>query len=422
MRAFRIGSLFGIDLRVDWSWVFIFVLMTWNLVAVFARWHPAWSPALDATVALAASIVFFGCILLHELAHSVVAMGYGLRVRSITLFLFGGVSNIEREPPSASAEFFIAIVGPLTSIVLGVGFLAVASLVTPMSMSSPETTWSALGELGPLATLLAWLGPVNVMIGLFNLIPGFPLDGGRVLRSLVWSLTGDLRVATRAASATGQGIGWLFIASGIAMAFGARIPFFGTGLASGIWLTFIGWFLHGAAVQATTRLALDDAFAGMTVEQLMVRHGPIVTPDLPVAALVQEHLMAGDDRAVPVVREGELLGLVSIGDVRTLPAGLWATTPVRSIMCPVEALSMTSPHEPLVQAFEKLARGDVDQLPVVLNGTLVGMLRRRDITRWLELAWRPGAVGARGGSVRPGATGRRDSGAPFSCPASRGVR
>jgi Zn-dependent protease/CBS domain-containing protein len=417
MRAFRIGRVFGIDLRVDWSWVFIFVLLTWNLVAVFSRWHPDWSMLEALMIAGAASLVFFGCVLLHELAHSVVAMSYGVRVRSITLFLFGGVSNIESEPPSAGAEFFTAIVGPITSIVLGIGFLVLASLVTAVSMKDAAGAWSSVAQLGPLTTLLVWLGPINIMIGLFNLIPGFPLDGGRVLRSILWSATGDLRAATRWASAIGQSIGWLLIIGGIAMTFGARLPFFGTGFGSGLWLAFIGWFLHGAASQAATRLALDDALAGMTVEQLMQRQGPTGTPDLTVAALVHEHLLPGDDRALPVVQNGTLLGLVSISEVRTLSPDQWAGTSVGSIMRGVEALSVARPDEPLAKAFEQLAQQDIDQLPVVVDGRLVGMLRRRDVTRWLELAWRPAAAQpsktARGGFVSPGAPRRHDSVRPI---------
>jgi Zn-dependent protease/CBS domain-containing protein len=414
MRAFRIGRIFGIDLRVDWSWVFIFVLLTWNLVAVFSRWHSNWSTLEALSVAGTASLVFFGCVLLHELAHSIVAMRYGLRVRSITLFLFGGVSNIEHEPPSAKAEFFTAIVGPITSIGIGMGFLLLTSLVMSVSMADAEGAWSAVAQLGPLATLLAWLGPINIMIGFFNLVPGFPLDGGRVLRSVLWKITGDFRTATRWASATGQTIGWLFIAGGIAMTFGAHLPFFGTGLVSGLWLAFIGWFLHGAAGQAATRLALDDALAGMTVEQLMQRHGPIATPELTVAALVHEHLVPGDDRALPVVQDGLLVGLVSISDVRTLHPDQWASAPVGSIMRRVDVLSVATPQQPLAKAFEQLAQQDIDQLPVVVSGQLVGMLRRRDVTRWLELAWKPAAAGASrtatpGEPVTPSMSSRRQA-------------
>jgi len=398
MRSFRIGRVLGIDLRVDWSWVFIFVLLTWNLVSVFSGWHPDWARVGVFALAAAASLTFFGCVLLHELAHSVVAMAHGLRVRSITLFLFGGVSNIEQEPPSAKAEFLTAIVGPIASIALGVGFLALASVVTPIAVTDPESAWAAMAQMGPLATLLVWLGPINIMIGVFNMIPGFPLDGGRVLRSIIWGATGDLRRATRWASGSGQLIGWLLIGGGIAMTFGAHLPFFGTGLISGLWLAFIGWFLHGAATRASTKLALDEALDGMTVEQLMQRQGPIVAPAVSVATLVHRQLLPGDDRALPVVdADGRFVGLVGISDVRAVPLDQWAATPVSTIMRNAESLTVATPEQPLVKAFEVLALQDIEQLPVVVNGTVVGMLRRRDISRWLELAWKPPVARGRGG-------------------------
>ena len=408
MRGFRIGRVFGIDVRVAWSWVFIFVLLTWNLVAVFSHWHPDWSPLEALATAGAASLAFFACILLHELAHSVVAMHYGIRVRSITLFLFGGVSNIESEPPSARAEFLMAIVGPITSIVLGLGFLLLAALVTSVSMTDAHDALGLVSRLGPLATLFVWLGPINVLIGFFNLIPGFPLDGGRVLRAALWKISGDGSTATRQAAFMGQAIGWLFIAAGIAMTFGVRLPLLGTGLIGGIWLAFIGWFLHSAAIQEGSRVALDDALAGMTVEQLMQRHGPVVAPEMSVATLVHEHLIPGDDRGLPVVRDGKLVGLVSTSDVRTLRPEQWASTPVESIMRGADALWVARPEDPLSKAFAELAQRDVDQLPVVVDGDLVGMLRRRDVTRWLELAWKP-AVRS---TSAPGGVGGRDAGQP----------
>jgi Zn-dependent protease/CBS domain-containing protein len=406
MRGFRIGRVFGIDVRVAWSWVFIFVLLTWNLVAVFLHWHRDWSPLEALVTASAASLAFFGCILLHELAHSVVAMHYGIRVRSITLFLFGGVSNIENQPPSARAEFLMAIAGPITSIVLGIGFWVLASLVTSVSMANADDALHLVSGLGPLGTLLVWLGPINVVIGFFNLIPGFPLDGGRVLRAALWKISGDGSAATRQAAYVGQAIGWLFIAAGIAMTFGVRLPFFGTGFIGGLWLAFIGWFLHSAAIQEGSRVALDDALAGMTVEQLMQRRGPVVAPEMSVATLVHEHLIPGDDRGLPVVRDGKLMGLVSIADVRTLRPEQWAGTPVETIMRGAAGLSIASPQDPLAKAFAELAHRDVDQLPVVVDGELVGMLRRRDVTRWLELAWKPTV---RGTSTESGA-GRHDEG------------
>jgi Zn-dependent protease/CBS domain-containing protein len=393
MHAFRIGKLFGIEIRLDWSWLVILVLLTWNLSIVFSRWHPDWSPVEPIAVALVASLLFFGCILVHELAHSLVAGRYGLRVRSITLFLFGGVSNIEHEPPSARAELFIAVVGPITSVLLGMGFLAASVLTTPVSLEDAGTAFTAYAQLGPVETLFAWLGPVNLAIGVFNLIPAFPLDGGRVLRSILWGLGGNLRVSTRRVSAVGQLFGWIFIVAGIAMTFGAHIVFFGTGLAAGLWLAFIGWFLHSAASQSYKRLAIDDAFAGHAVEEIMRRDTPTVSPDLSLAALVHDYLVVSDARALPVVRGDHLLGLISLTEVRGVPSAEWPATPVGRVMRPNESLTLATPDEPVAQAFEQLAAQDIEQLPVLDHGRLVGMLQRRDVARWLELAWNP--AGAR---------------------------
>ncbi|HEY1690561.1 MAG TPA: site-2 protease family protein [Polyangiaceae bacterium] len=260
MHSFRIGRLFGIELRVDSSWLFIFALLTWNLSSVFGSWHPDWSSFESIGLALAASLVFFGCIVLHELAHSLVARRYGLRVRSITLFLFGGVSNIEHEPPSARAEFFTAIAGPVTSVVLGVVVVLVTGATTAVSLADAQSAKEGVAQLGPVTTLLAWLGPINLVIGVFNLIPAFPLDGGRVLRSILWSTSGDLRKSTLRVAAVGQIFGWMFILAGVAMAFGVHVVFFGTGLVGGLWLAFIGWFLRNAAAQSARRLDVDDGW------------------------------------------------------------------------------------------------------------------------------------------------------------------
>jgi len=389
MHAFRLGKVLGIDVRLDWSWVFILVLMVWNLCALFGRWHPEWPAVEQFAVAAVAALLFFGCVLLHELAHSAVAMQFGLSVRSITLFLFGGVSNIEHEPPSAAAEFWTAIVGPVTSIGLGIIFLGLGAVTTSVSMHDAASLQATLSEIGPLGTLLVWLGPINILIGVFNLIPAFPLDGGRVLRSLLWWRSGRLEWATLRASAVGQGIGWVFIVLGIAMTFGLRVPFFGTGLASGLWLAFIGWFVRGAASQATGRVAIEEAFVGHVVGEVMRRDGPAVSPDLPLTAFVHDHLIRGDERALPVVLGGHLLGLVSSADVRTVPTGQWPWTRVSSVMRPEALLAVTSPQEPLAAAFDRLVHEDVAQLPVLDEGELVGMLHRRDVARWLELSWSP---------------------------------
>ena len=232
-RGLRIGQIFGINIYIDASWVLIFLLVIWSLASgLFPAWHPEWGAGLRWGVALVASLLFFCSILLHGLSHSVVAKARGLPVRRITLFLFGGVSNIEREPPTPKTEFLMAVVGPLTSIVLGIIFLALARIGVTSSERMLETPREVMLELGPVATLLLWLGPINIFLGIFNLLPGFPLDGGRVLRSILWQATGSLQRATRWATGVGRVIGWLFILTGIAMAFGARVPIFGTGIVS----------------------------------------------------------------------------------------------------------------------------------------------------------------------------------------------
>jgi Zn-dependent protease len=250
MHALRIGRLAGIDILVERSWAFLFVLMTWNLSSVFSAWHADWPFLETIGIALAASLLFFACILLHELAHSLVARRYGLRVRSITLLLFGGVSNLEDEPQSARVELIMALAGPVTSLLLGVAFLFLALAFTAVSLSDTGTAWSGLAQLGPVVTLLAWLGPLNLGLGAFNLLPAFPLDGGRVLRSILWGLSGDLPLSTRRVAAVGQIFGGLFIATGLAITFGVRVPVLGSGVTSGLWLAFIGWFLHSAAARS----------------------------------------------------------------------------------------------------------------------------------------------------------------------------
>jgi CBS domain-containing protein len=237
-------------------------------------------------------------------------------------------------------------------------------------------------------TLLAWLGPINIAIGVFNMVPAFPLDGGRVLRALLWATSGDLRGSTRRVSTIGQLFGWLFIVTGVAMTFGAHVPFFGTGVIGGLWIAFIGWFLQNAASRSYKRLAIDDVFAGHTVAEVMRCGGPTVAPESSLGALVHDHLIQSDERAVPVVRDGKLLGLVSVSEVRLVAPGDWPATAVETVMR-TNDLAVVAPDAPLATAFEQLAQLDIGQLPVLEDGQFVGMLQRRDVARWLELAWGP---------------------------------
>lgn len=257
--AFRIGRLFGIDVGVDRSWGIVFALMAWNLTAVFHGWHPTWALLACCILALFAVLLFFASVLAHEFAHALVARSFGMSVRDIRLFLFGGVSNIEREPSSPGAEFWMAIAGPLTSFGLGVAFVALAAATLSVPPSEASDPVHVLSGLGPISTLFLWLGPVNVIVGVFNLLPGFPLDGGRVLRAILWKASGDLRRATLAATIGGRTLGWTFLLMGLAMVFGATLPVFGGGAGSGVWLTFVGWFLSSAASRSSDALAVARA-------------------------------------------------------------------------------------------------------------------------------------------------------------------
>jgi Zn-dependent protease/CBS domain-containing protein len=301
------------------------------------------------------------------------------------LFLFGGVSNIEREPPSPGAEFLMALVGPLTSIVLGVGLVVVAGVGAAPVGDALLDPAQVMEQLSPAITLLAWLGSVNVLLGLFNLIPGFPLDGGRVVRSVFWAVTGDLRRATRWASWIGQGIAWLMIAAGIAMVFGVQIPFFGQGFVGGLWLAFIGWFLNSSAISSYRQVVVQDILEDVPVERVMRSDPAFVSSEISVDALVQDGILGTDDHAFPVIDDDELVGLVTLEDVRTVPRSAWEDTRVADIMTPAGELVTVSTENDASEAMTKLQRRDVRQLPVMRNGSLAGLLRRRDIVRWLQL-------------------------------------
>lgn len=385
-RGIQIGRILGIQVHLDWSWFFIFLLITWNLASVFGQAHPEWNLVWQWGTALTAALLFFASVLAHELAHSIVARAHGVPVRHITLMLFGGIANIQREPPSPKAEFLITIVGPITSILLGFFFLLMAGLsTTAMSLEAVRQPTAVIAQLGPLTTLLLWLGPINLLLGLFNLIPGFPLDGGRILRSILWAITDNLQRATRWAAGAGQVVAWLLIIAGIAMIFGANLPIFGTGFLNGLWLAFIGWFLNNAAVQSYRQVVIEDILEGVPIAKLMRTNPPTVPANITISTLVHEYLMNRDDHAFPVEMNGELVGLVTLEDVRNVSRDQWDTTYVREMMTPNNRLTTLPASAEADEALHQLRQLDVRQVPVVENGRLVGLVRRRDIMKWLQL-------------------------------------
>ncbi|PCC71903.1 Zn-dependent protease (includes SpoIVFB) [Nannocystis exedens] len=382
MGGLNLGKIFGVRIAADWSlFVALWLVAVSLALGSFPVWHPEWGGGMRWGIACIAAVLLFASVLVHELSHALVARRYGLEVRSIHLFVFGGVANIEREPETPRAELMMAIVGPLTSIGLGLLFLALGGWLARLG-GDPERL---MRDLGPAATLLFWLGPLNFFLGLFNLLPGFPLDGGRVLRALLWQATGDLQAATRWASLSGQAIGFVLVFGGLAMIFGARLPWLGSGVVSGLWISVIGWFLASAAAMSYRQLVIMHLVEGVPVRRLMRRDVAVVPPDLPVARLVDDYLMRSDQRAFPVLTGERLAGIVCLEDVRVVDRDVWNEIEVGTIMTPLAALETIRADDDLTVAMRAFSRKDVEQLPVVDGDHLVGVLRRRDILKWLEL-------------------------------------
>ena len=384
-KGIRIAKLFGINIEVDWSWLLILLLVVWNLSTTFSQVHPDWSTLFAIMMGILAALLFFLSVLLHELAHSLVAKSQGLPVNRITLFLFGGVSNIREEPKSPGNEFTMAILGPATSIVIGFVLLLLAGVGLQMQNLSQLDPMEFLQGLNAFRTLAVWLGAVNLILGVFNLIPGFPLDGGRVLRSIIWAITDNLKTATRWASYVGQGIAWLMITGGIAMIFGIRIPFFGQGLVNGVWLILIGWFLNNAAIKSYQQLVVRDVLENVPVRQMTKRNPPTASAEILVEDLIENHIMQTDDHAFPVMQDGELAGIVCLDDVRKVPSSQRSTKTVSDIMTPRSELITICPDEPANDALNEISKRSIRQLVVMQDGELFGLVRRRDIVRYLQL-------------------------------------
>ena len=364
VRLFRIA---GIDVGVHVSWLVIFGLVTWSLaVGIFPdvpglKGLPEWEYWLLGAIT---AILLFASVVVHELAHSLVAKSRGLGVRSITLFIFGGVSNLAGEAKKPSTEFVIAIVGPLTSFAIAAVVLAIDVALSPGAR---------------VDAVLSYLVFINVALGLFNLVPGFPLDGGRVLRAIAWNLTGSLRRGTEIAAFAGQLVAWGLLLLGFYLILAQNDLF------QGIWIGAIGWFLMNAANSSLQQVLIEQRLRGARVADVVEPDTTVVSPDVSVATLIEDYFLRGNRRAVPVVADGRLAGMVTLGDVKEVPRDRWASTTVAEVMGGREAVVSVSSRSTLQRALEALAEGDFEQVPVVDDGTLVGVVSRADIVRQIQL-------------------------------------
>ncbi len=385
-RGMRLFRLAGIDVYLDWSLLIIFVLIASSLgLGVFPQWHPEWSGSTTLITAFVAAVLFLASVVAHEFSHALVGRANGMTVNRITLFIFGGMARIESQPRDWRSEFWMTIVGPITSLALGFIFISLGMTIMPLDDYDPERPRKFLAAMTPLATLLLWLGPVNIILGLFNLVPGFPLDGGRVLRSLVWGLTGDFQRATRYASQGGQLFAWLLIASGVAMILGMRIPILGTGFLNGLWLMLIGWFLNTAAVASYHQMQSRHLLQGVPVQRIMQTKPRTVDPELSLQELVDHYLFQGDQRAYPVVRDEKLEGLITLQEIRTVPRDRWSDTRVDHIMVAARDLVTVGPDDEAAEALELISQRGFNQLPVMEHQRLRGLIHREDLMRWLSL-------------------------------------
>jgi Zn-dependent protease len=364
--SIRLGKVLGIPVLIHYSWLFIFALVTLSLSGFyFPQTYPTWSTRLCWGVGVATSLLFFASVLAHELSHSLVSMRFGVPVKSITLFIFGGVARIGREPIQARGELLMALAGPVSSLVLAGIFWVVSLLAAPVSQ--------------PIKALAEYLALINALLAVFNLIPGFPLDGGRVLRSILWGATKDFRRATRYATLLGQGIAFLFILGGILLAFLTR------DWVSGLWLAFIGWFLENAASSSYRQAVLLDALKGVTVAEVMTQDCPLVPPDLSVRELVDGNILRSGRRCFMVASGEKLEGMMTLHNIKAVPNTLWSTTPLSQAMTPIGQVQTASPNEEMVTLLERMDSQDINQLPVVEGGRLLGIVARDNILRFIRI-------------------------------------
>ncbi|MFZ0638536.1 MAG: site-2 protease family protein [Candidatus Acidiferrales bacterium] len=366
----RIGRIFGIPVYLHATWFIMFALITFPLAAQFKSQHPTWNLEQCWLLGIAISVMYCGSIIFHELGHSIVAMLYKIPVHSITLFVFGGLSSISREAESAKQEFNIAVAGPLSSFLLGGIFLLIATFVP---------------RGGMVQSVCSWLSLLNFLLGAFNLVPGFPMDGGRVLRAIVWGVTGNFDRASRIASRSGQFIAYLMIMLGIwaIIQRDSEVSRFLGGWFGGLWLAFIGWFLLSAAQETYTQVAVRNTLAGLNAGDVMSPDVPTVARDISLESYVQEVLRTGR-RFHVVTGNGMAVGLVTLHRVQLFPRDEWANTSIQAAMVPQQGIHWVSPSEPVMGVLERMQTEDVNQMPVLQEGHIIGLISRDSILRVIQ--------------------------------------
>lgn len=364
--AFNLGKIFGIQLRLHYSWFIIFALLAFALVA------PHWSSGFWWAIGIITCLLFFASVIAHELAHSLVGRANGIPIKSITLFIFGGIAQMTKEAASPNAELKMAAAGPACSAAIG-GMCFLIWFFNP-------------GMSEPVANMVWWLAVMNFALAAFNMIPGFPLDGGRVFRSVLWRFTGDYKRSTRIATQVGQGVGYAFIGGGIAIAvlplFGLLLfglPWFG-----GLWIAFIGWFLRNAALNSYRQAQWRDALKRFTAAQVMTVNCPVVPSDVTLNQVVQEYILPSGCRLFMVADRGRLEGILPLQNIKPVSQQNWGVTQVKEIMLPIDKLKAAYPEQDALSVLEQMDESDTNQMLVSGGGRVIGVIARDDLISFLR--------------------------------------
>ncbi|MFC1593061.1 site-2 protease family protein [Candidatus Omnitrophota bacterium] len=372
--SFNLGRVFGIQFRLHYTWFIIFVLITTSLsLQLFPGNYPGWGQLSYWVIGIATSLLFFTSVVAHELAHSLVGKANGIPIKSITLFIFGGVAHMTKEATKASAELKMAAAGPACSLAIG-GLCVLLWLLTRNSIE-------------PMAAMFQWLAYVNVALAVFNLIPGFPLDGGRVFRSLLWRFTANYRRSTRIATLVGRGVGYLFILSGILMMFILH------DWLGGLWLAFIGWFLGNAASASYRQVQWRETLQQFNASQVMMYGCPVVPSNITVSHLVQGHVFNNGCYYLLVADEDEAKGVLALRDIKSVPQQDWGVTQVKEIMTTIDKLQVVSPEQNALSILEQMDESNINQMPVVSEGRVIGLIARDNLIRSLQLRSELGLTG-----------------------------
>ncbi len=363
--SWKLGRIRGIEIGVHYTWIFIFALLSYSLaVDYFPSLYDNWTTPQYWTISIVASLLLFASVVAHELGHSLVAIARGIPVKNITLFIFGGVASLSQDTEDAKTEFQVAIAGPAVSLIIAAVSFGLSYLFRNVNSQTEG--------------IFFYLAMANGLLVAFNLIPGFPLDGGRVFRSIVWGITHSMDRATNIAGTVGVIIGYLFIVLGV-------IVMFSGVLISGIWFVAIGWFLQNAAQQSIQQLQMQETFQDVTIAMLMRANPATVEPETTLEDLVEHHILGQNTRGVPVVRDGMLRGIITLSDIKSVPRSDWRNFRVLDRMTPRERVVTVTPDSPLSEALQEMSERDIHQIPVVRGDMLVGLLTRNDVIRFIQL-------------------------------------